>query len=73
MLALKSLARDANAFLTIEDEDAANTVAMLGDSMAIHSTPSGVAGLTGATLASSPIALSSDDRVLCIVSEGADS
>ena len=34
--------------LTIEDEDAA-TVAMLRDSMAIHSTPSGVAGLTGAT------------------------
>ena len=31
VLALKSLARDANAFLTIEDEDAANTVAMLRD------------------------------------------
>ena len=73
VLALKSLARDANAFLTIEDEDAANTVAMLRDAMTIHSTPSGVAGLTGATLPSSPIALSSKDRVLCIVSEGADS
>jgi len=73
VLALKSLARDADAFLTIDDQDAAKTVAMLHDAMAIHSTPSGVAGLTGATLPSSPVALSSNDRVLCIVSEGADS
>ena len=73
VLALKSLARDANAFLTIDDEDAAQTVAELSDRMAIHSTPSGVAGLTGATLPSSQIPLSPHDRVLCVVSEGADS
>ena len=69
VLALKSLARDANAFLTINDEQADRVVELLQDATGIVSTPSGVAGLAGAL--SPSLAISADDIVLCIISEGA--
>ena len=71
ILALKSLARDANAFLTIDDDDAARTALQLAAVAGIDSTPSGVAGLAGA--ASQSVTLSASDRILCIISEGVDS
>ena len=69
VLALKSLARDANAFLTINDEQADRVVELLQNATGIVSTPSGVAGLAGAL--SPGLAISADDIVLCIISEGA--
>ncbi|MBT9383676.1 pyridoxal-phosphate dependent enzyme [Pseudooceanicola sp. CBS1P-1] len=72
LIALKGLARDADAFLTLTEAEAAEAserVARAG----LPSTPSGVAGLAG-LLAAGPAVpgLDAAARVLCILSEQAD-
>lgn len=73
LIALKGLARDANFFLTISDDLAANVTAVL-DNEGISSTPSGVAGLAGlfAGREYSELELDEASSVLCIISEGAE-
>jgi diaminopropionate ammonia-lyase len=61
------LARDANSFVTVTEDEAADAVAFLGKH-GIATTPSGAAGFA-AVLAKRP-ALGPDARVLCIISEG---
>jgi diaminopropionate ammonia-lyase len=67
MIALNGLARDADLFLLISDDEAqacTDHLAKLG----IASTPSGTAGLAGAF--SDLIRFDSDARILAIISEG---
>lgn len=78
--AWKILRRGADAFLSIPDYGARETVAMLkeglGNDPKIHSQPSGVAGLTGLIAAtfeptlSEPLGLGGDSRVIVFGSEG---
>jgi diaminopropionate ammonia-lyase len=73
-LALMSLAEDADFFLTISDEEAANTVELL-DRHGMVTTPSGAAGVSALQhLGPSQIDLSIDglSRVLTFVSEGSE-
>jgi diaminopropionate ammonia-lyase len=67
LIALKGLARDADAFVTISDAEAE---AVLGDLAArgLASTPSGAAGVA----ALRGLDLPEDARVLCILSEEAE-
>lgn len=67
LIALKGLARDADRFVTITDQDAE---AVLGDLAAqgLDTTPSGAAGM--AALAG--LSLAPDSRVLCILSEASE-
>ncbi|MDO6591660.1 PLP-dependent lyase/thiolase [Loktanella sp. D2R18] len=69
MVALAGLARDANSFVTVTEQEAADAVAFLGTHRTA-TTPSGAAGVA-AVLATRP-ALGSDARVLCIISEGSE-
>ncbi len=65
MIAFDSLRRDADAFLTVSDEDARMATDILGRH-GIATTPSGAAGLAGLiALAPGP-----DSRCLIVVSEG---
>ncbi|WP_415403976.1 pyridoxal-phosphate dependent enzyme [Tateyamaria sp. SN3-11] len=69
LIALKGLARDANDFVTVSEEEGqagADTVAAHG----LYSTPSGAAGLAGLIAARGQLGLGSDARVLAILSEG---
>ena len=72
LIALKGLARDADFFATITDEEAAAAMPAL-DKAGFATTPSGGAGLA-ALLASEPhratLGLDSESRVLTILSEG---
>ena len=70
LIALKGLARDANAFLTISETEGA-TGAAVAEEVSLPSTPSGAGGLAG-LLAADPTALGLDasSRVLLILSEG---
>lgn len=70
LIALKGLARDANQFLTISEEEGA-TGAEVADAVGLRSTPSGAGGLAG-LLAADPTAIGLDasSRVLLILSEG---
>jgi diaminopropionate ammonia-lyase len=70
LIALKGLARDANAFVTISEEEGAAGAAM-AEAVGLPSTPSGAAGLAG-LLAAEPATLGLDasSRVLLILSEG---
>ncbi|MBF9030347.1 pyridoxal-phosphate dependent enzyme [Rhodobacterales bacterium HKCCE3408] len=67
LIALAGLARDADLFVTITEEEADRAVAWL-DGRGVATTPSGAAGLA-ALLAGLP-GLSSDARILAILSEG---
>lgn len=68
LIALKSLARDADDFMTLtEEEGAAGSVAALNAGFA--STPSGSAGLAGLLAAPPDVGLSAASRVLVILSE----
>lgn len=67
LVALNTLARDADAFATITEEEAAHGVEILQDH-GLATTPSGGAGL-GALIAGLPD-MPSDARVLTILSEG---
>ncbi|MBO6892077.1 MAG: pyridoxal-phosphate dependent enzyme [Roseibium sp.] len=71
-LALKYLASEANAFVTISDSEAAQTVSWLA-ARGFETTPSGAAGLSALHHASDHFAklgLSASSRVLCYLSEG---
>jgi diaminopropionate ammonia-lyase len=69
LIALKSLARDADYFLTISEKEGAE-----GDSCAaqagLPSTPSGAAGLAGVLAAREALELGPASNVLVILSEG---
>ncbi len=67
MIALAGLARDADLFVTISEEEAAEAVATLA-AHGLETTPSGGAGLA-ALLAGLP-GIAADARVLAILSEG---
>ena len=69
LIALKSLARDANDFMTIsesEGEAGAHCAALAG----MASTPSGAAGLSGLLAAKDGFGLDGTSRVLLVLSEG---
>ncbi|WP_372614893.1 pyridoxal-phosphate dependent enzyme [Aquicoccus sp.] len=68
LIALKGLARDADTFVTISEEQAAAAMPQLAGA-GLETTPSGGAGLA-ALLAMDP--LGPDARVLCILSEAAE-
>lgn len=71
LIALKGLARDADAFVVISEDEAAqstDTLAQLG----LASTPSGTAGLAAVMIAGAEhaeLGLDADSRVLAILSE----
>ena len=72
-LALRYLAREADAFATVSDEEAASTVALL-DGHGMGSTPSGVAGLAGlvhVSEAREALGIDSTSKVLIYISEAA--
>lgn len=70
-LALAGLARDADAFMTVSEEQAAETVELLGRE-GIATTPSGAAGVAGAlSVAADRVGLTAESRVLTIATEGA--
>jgi diaminopropionate ammonia-lyase len=71
-LALKYLAREADFFVTVSDDEAAETVKWLGEND-IATTPSGSAGITAVRHAAgqaSTLGLGPEARVLCYLSEG---
>lgn len=76
LLALDGLAREAEAFMTISEDDAADAVARLAQH-GIATSPSGGAGLAGLMTAlrtpkdKEQLGLTSKSRVLVYVSEGA--
>jgi len=65
LIALKGLARDADAFALISDDEAAAVLPELA-ALGLDTSPSGGAGLA----ALSHLGLPEDARVLCILSEG---
>lgn len=67
LVALNGLARDADAFVTISEEEAAEGVVRLG-TFGMATTPSGGAGLAAALAGA--IDLGAEARVLAILSEG---
>lgn len=67
MIALAGLAKDADLFVTVSEDEAADAVTLLADQR-LATTPSGAAGLA-AVLARRP-ALGPEARVLAILSEG---
>ncbi len=72
LIALKGLARDANLFVTISEEEAESAMQTLSDS-GLATTPSGGAGLAALIAAGSDreaLGLTPDSRVLVILSEG---
>ena len=74
-LALKYLAREADYFLTVSDDQAARAAALLARRNLL-TTPSGAAGMAGLTVACEQgyvRKLGADSRILIYVTEGADS
>jgi diaminopropionate ammonia-lyase len=67
LIALKGLARDADAFVTITDQEAEAVLEGLA-AQGLATTPSGAAGVAALT----GLTLGADARVLCILSEGPD-
>ena len=67
LIALKGLARDADAFALITDEEASAVLPELA-ALGLETSQSGGAGLA----ALRHLGLPADARVLCILSEGAD-
>lgn len=72
LIALKGLARDADVFMTISEEEGEKGAAACADA-GLPSTPSGAAGVAGLLAAkdASGFGLSATSRVLVILSEGA--
>ncbi|ASM71406.1 MULTISPECIES: pyridoxal-phosphate dependent enzyme [Roseobacteraceae] len=69
LIALKGLARDADAFVLIsEDEGAVGAAACAAHGLS--STPSGAAGIAGLIASAQALGLGAEARVLCILSEG---
>ncbi len=66
LIALKGLALDADAFVTITEEEGFAVLPIL-DGQGTSTSTSGGAGLAAAMA----LKLGADDRVLCIISEGA--
>lgn len=69
LIALKGLARDADWFVTISEDEGA-TGAEACAAVGLPSTPSGAAGVAGAMACGADLGIGSDARVLCILSEG---
>ena len=72
ILALAALAQDADFFITISDEEAAETTRLLGEH-GLTTTPSGAAGLSAVQHAGpnrAEIELDRLSRVLCFATEG---
>lgn len=67
LIALKGLARDADAFMTITEDEATAILPELA-AQGAESSQSGAAGLAAAKL----LQLGDDARVLCFISEGPD-
>ena len=67
LIALSGLARDADQFVTVSDEQAMQTVTRLAD-LGVLTTPSGAAGVAALRTANLP----ADARVLCFISEVSD-
>lgn len=70
LIALKSLARDADTFLTITETEAETGTARAA-SEGFASTPSGAAGLSGLIAAQEALGIGARSRVLAILSETA--
>lgn len=74
LIALKGLARDADLFVTLTEDEAASALPILAEA-GLATTPSGGAGLA-ALLASAPhrleLGLDRQSRVLCFLSETAE-
>ncbi len=73
-VALEYLAREADAFVTLSDDEAAAAVAQLAVA-GLESSPSGAAGLAALMTCSdadrTALGLSGDSRILAVMSEGA--
>ena len=70
LIALKSLARDADTFMTISEQEGMAGAAR-ADAAGFLSTPSGAAGLAGLCCGAQELGLTDQARVLVILSEGA--
>ena len=68
LIALKGLALDADAFVTISEEEAEAAMPML-DGAGLATTTSGGAGLAALLADSGDLGLTAESRVLCILSE----
>lgn len=74
LIALAGLARDADSFATVSEEEAAKTVSRLA-AQGIATTPSGSAGIAGALNAGphrNALGLGPTSRILTFLSEGAE-
>lgn len=69
LIALKGLARDADIFALISEEEGAAGAAAC-DTIGLPSTPSGAAGVAGLLACAQALGVGGDARVLCILSEG---
>lgn len=69
LIALRGLARDADDFIAISEEEGSVGAAAVRD-LGFASTPSGAAGVSGLLAANGQLGLSSSARVLAILSEG---
>ncbi len=67
-IALKGLARDADYFMTIDDQTASDALADLANNNCA-TTPSGGAGYAGFLAAKTELALDAEARILAIISE----
>lgn len=70
LIALKGLARDADDFMLISEDEGAAGSAVCADA-GFPTTPSGGAGVAGLLVAGSALGLTEDSRVLVILSEQA--
>ena len=70
LIALKSLARDADAFMTLTEDEGADGAAR-AEAAGFASSPSGAAGLAGLIQGRADLALGEQARVLVILSEAA--
>ncbi|MEM6408215.1 MAG: pyridoxal-phosphate dependent enzyme [Pseudomonadota bacterium] len=69
LIALKGLARDADWFCTVSDEEVASLLDQFAE-LGLATSPSGGAGLAAAMLDEGRLGMSDTSRVLCILSEG---
>lgn len=67
-LALAALARSADFFVTIEEEESVEAVAVLAPH--VRTTPSGAAGVAAAVFRGVEVGVGRGDSVLCFVTEG---
>ncbi len=69
LIALAGLARDADLFVSLSEEEAAQGVAALA-AVGLESSASGAAGLAALLTGDDALGLTKDAKVLCILSEG---